>query len=197
MIKDKFIVGLSGASHTGKTTVAKMLIKKFNLYDNTDFVIKHFIPYYGKPTNDPLNQLRVTLTWGDVVDSCNVPQVIDRTPLDHLVYARMFKSMHPKLTEVAWFNLDKIDLLIILPAVVWVDDNKKYSDNKKVQSRFQKQLEWFLKDHDSTYCGWISRRGFLRNAYHQVLYTIPKKNSSIKEILKFVEYEVNNYNIEK
>ena len=193
MKKDKLVLGLSGASNSGKTTVAKALIEKYNLYDNTDFITKHFIPKFGFPEDTKDSQLQVVKTWSSVVDSCKEAQIIDRTPLDHLVYARLFHSLTPEFLNIAWDNLKKINLLIILPAVVWDSKDTKQRHTKEIQKKYQQQLEWFIKDHDSMYTGWRLQRGLLSNASRKVLYTMPPKNSTIEELLKFADHEVWSY----
>lgn len=192
MKKNKLVIGLSGPSNSGKTTIAKSLIKKYNLYDNTDFVTKHFIPKYGFPEYTKDSQLQVTKTWGSVIDSCQRAQIIDRTPLDHLIYARLFNTLSPELLTTTWENLQKVNLLIICPAVVWIKGDK-HRHSKEVQKRFQQQLEWFIKDHDCTYTGWRIQRGLLSNASKKVLYTMPPKDCNIEELLKFASHEVWSY----
>ena len=190
--KNKLLIGLSGASHTGKTTIAKMLIKEYGFYDNTDFVTKHYIPKYGFPETTIESQLQVIKVWESVVKSCTTHQVIDRTPLDHLVYARLFHTISPDLINIAWDCFTKINLLIILPVVVWKDDTKQRYD-EDIQKQYQHQLEWFIKDYDSMYTGWSLNRGLLSNADKRVLYTMPPKKSSMEDLLKFAKYEVWSY----
>ncbi len=193
MKRNKLVIGLSGASHTGKTTVAEALCKKYNLYDNTCFIAKHFIPKYGFPEDTKDSQLQVTKTWGSVIDSCKEAQIIDRTPLDHLIYARLFHTLTPELLNLAWDNLQKINLLIILPEVVWDNKDNKRRHTEEIQKRYQQQLEWFIRDHDCMYTGWHLNRGFLSNASKKVLYTIPPKNSNIKDLLKYASHELWSY----
>lgn len=190
--KDKLLIGISGASHTGKTTVAKILVDKYGFYDNTDFVTKHYIPKYGFPETTIEDQLQIVKVWKSVVDLCTTHQVIDRTPLDHLIYARMFHTISPNLLHIAWECLTKINLLIILPVVVW-KQNTKQRYNKDIQKQYQQQLEWFIKDYDCMYTGWSLNRGLLSNANRRVLYTTPPKISSMEDLLEFADHEVWSY----
>ena len=83
--------------------------------------------------------------------------------------------------------------MIILPAVIWKNKDPKQRYTEEIQKEYQQQLEWFMKDHNSEYTSWHLHRGLLSNAKRRVLYTIPPKNSTIEELLKFADHEVLSY----
>lgn len=149
-------IGISGAHNTGKTTIARHLIKEFDLRDETDFVIKHFIPKYGIPREDLESQYLIVNTWTQVV-SPKGSFVIDRTPIDHIIYADMFGYATLGLVGCALTKLTYLDVVFLTRAVTWIDQpekNRQYGPNK--QRLYQEALDSFV-DCYFNYFGWPSR----------------------------------------
>ena len=139
-------VGISGAHNTGKSTIARHLIKQFGLQDETDFVRRYYTSRYGVPQENLESQYLVINTWSGAVFNKEF-FVIDRTPIDHLTYADALGYGTLELTSHALVALSYLDAIILTTIVTWVDQpEKKRGYDKSIQRLYQESLNRFA-DH--------------------------------------------------
>jgi nicotinamide riboside kinase len=139
-------VGISGAHSTGKTTVARSLIKEFGFIDYTDFVKRFFIPRYGMPDKSLLSSWRALDEWYNVVVIHEDNLVIDRTPIDHIIYARVFGCSMQIFEDQALHALQLLDVLVVLSPVVYVKDEGHRVFDEETQEKYQAHLIELFKE---------------------------------------------------
>lgn len=140
-------IAISGAHGSGKTSIAKGLLKDLSdVVDLSDFVIRFFKPKYGLPEINIESQCCVLHEWIRVATAHQDKSfMIDRSPIDHIVYARVFGYSTEYFEREALEALSLVDDIFIIEPLLWPDDHKSdriYGEH--VQIMYQQKVEDLL-----------------------------------------------------
>jgi hypothetical protein len=194
-------IGFSGAHHSGKSTLSRFLIDEFGIPDETDFVLRHYAPNFGGfPTDDMSSQWNVFYTWCRVVRS-KPSCVIDRTPLDHIIYAQTLGYFTFDFLRPALRAIELLDAIIVTKPVSWAPVNygKKQIYGVDIQQKFHENLEKFLCLYDDRMI-WPTDHFYKMSIQARSVYLLPAsdlielKTTLLREIMGDLKNELTRRN---
>lgn len=166
-------IAFSGAHSSGKTTLAQHVAQVFNLRDETDWVVKKFIPKYGKPQETIEGQWTILNFWVQTVSQIKEGFVIDRSPLDHIVYARLFKCSNSIFERTALNSINWLDHVFVTQPVIMVEDENKFRPyGSDIQTAYQDEMSELLF------------RGVIRNVTFLPSYGLDELKSFTEQIIR-------------